>query len=227
MAKRAARAEKRARQAALLAVKTAHVAVVPRCLACQVRNDIVRDAVRLCHQCNLPYCLSCYRLSHRKGRPQFHTWTKYEQRLDSYHQEETRKAESHDAALNAHLARTNPRQYARRIAVAEFHWSDALVRQAGQLWLDADWERRGTLDLGQVMELLRTLLKKRADEVTSVRTALRHAWKKMDYQTTIGFEELIAIGPVFDAYFKHDALARVGKGGKAADNLGFDPSIFL
>ena len=101
------------------------------------------------------------------------------------------------------------------------------MRQAGQLWLDTDWERRGTLDMGQVMNLLRTLLKKRATEVKSVRTALRHAWKKMDYQATIGFEELIAIGPVFDAYFKHDVLARIGKGGTANDKLGFDPAIFL
>ena len=120
---------------------------LPLCLACKVRNHIKREAARLCHGCNLPYCVQCYRLSHRKGREKFHRWTNYEHKLVTCAVEETRKLQDYDDQLLKHLERVNPRQYRRKKAITKFRWTDGLLQVAGQIFLDRDPHNTGELDM--------------------------------------------------------------------------------
>merc|ERR1712166_708050 len=64
---------------------------LPFCVACKVRNHMQREAQRLCHGCALPYCIECYRLSHKKNIYQFHKYTTYEHILVTHAAVETRK----------------------------------------------------------------------------------------------------------------------------------------
>jgi len=199
---------------------------LPLCLACKVRNHMKREAARLCHGCNLPYCVECYRLSHRKGREKFHRWTNYEHKLVTCAVEETRKVQDYDDQLLKHLERVNPRQYRRKKAITKFRWTDGLLQVAGQIFLDRDPHNTGELDMGDTIELIRELLKKRADEMPVVRVAVRHGWKFMDYDFSITFLELVHFVPYYDSYFKHQMMEKL-KITNSGDKLGFDPAIFM
>jgi hypothetical protein len=203
------------------------VHALPDCLACKVRNDITRTAQRLCHDCNLPYCISCYRKSHKTGLPRFHHFTKYERRVDQFHEEDTRKKAHYETAHLKFLARTNPGQYRRQLAIADFKWSDILLRQAAQIFLEQDWQDTGEMDMPGALALLRELFKKRKNEVPSMRTALRQAWVYLESPPTINFPELVHTVPIYMRFFRHDAqvkLKLIEENGEGGD---FDVSIFV
>jgi hypothetical protein len=199
---------------------------LPYCTSCRVRNHVKREAQRLCHGCNLPYCIQCYRLSHRSKIYQFHTWTAYEHKLVTYAGEETRKKQDYDIAMLKYLERVNPRQYRRTNQIVRFKWTDGLMQIAGQIFLDKDWRNTGKLDMGDVIELIRELLKKRVDEMPSVRIAVRNAWTFLEHGLNITFPEVIRLLPYYDSYFKHQVIEKLKTDGKK-DKLGFDPAIFI
>lgn len=202
------------------------VHALPDCLACKVRNDIKRPAQRLCHDCNLPYCISCYRLSHKTGRPRHHHYTKYEHRVEEFHEEDSRKKAHYKTAYLKFLSRTNPEQYRRQLAITDFEWSDVLLRQAGQLFLELDWQDAGEIDMPQALSLIRTLLKRRKDEVPSMRVALKHTWLYLQYPDMINFTEFVNTMPVFMRFFRHDALLKL-KVINQGEEKDIDPSIFI
>ena len=80
--------------------------------------------------------------------------------------------------------------------------------------------------MGDTIELIRELLKKRADEMPSVRVAVRNGWKFLAHGMSITYQELIAFLPIYDAYFKHQVIEKLKKEG-SKDGLGFDPTIFI
>ena len=143
-----------------------------------------------------------------------------------FHEEDTRKKEHYETALLKYLARTNPSQYRRQLAIADFKWSDNLLRHAAQIFLEKDWRDTGEMDMSSVLDLLRELFKKRKDEVSSMRTALKHAWIYLENTETIDFTELVHTIPVYMRFFRHDAQMRL----KAIEESGegdFDASIFV
>lgn len=79
---------------------------------------------------------------------------------------------------------------------------------------------------GDTIELIRELLKKRADEMPVVRVAVRHGWKFMDYGVSITFLEVVHFLPYYDAYFKHQMMEKL-QITNSGDKLGFDPAIFM
>jgi hypothetical protein len=87
-------------------------------------------------------------------------------------------------------------------------------------------ENSSEIDMGDTIELIRELLKKRADEMPSVRVAVRNGWKFLAHGMSITFQELIAFLPIYDAYFKHQVIEKLKKEG-SKDGLGFDPTIFI
>merc|ERR1712166_1175052 len=199
---------------------------LPFCVACKVRNHMQREAQRLCHGCALPYCIECYRLSHKKNIYQFHKYTTYEHILVTHAAVETRKEQDYDDRMLKYLERVNPRQYRRKKAITRFQWTDALMQIAGQIFLNKDWENSSEIDMGDTIELIRELLKKRADEMPSVRVAVRNGWKFLAHGMSITYQELIAFLPIYDAYFKHQVIEKLKKEG-SKDGLGFDPTIFI
>eukprot|EP00946_MAST-07B_sp_MAST-7B-sp1_P003535 g3535.t1 len=203
------------------------VFALPDCLACKVRNNVTRTAQRLCHDCNLPYCVSCYRLSHKSGRPRLHHFTKYEFRVDQFHEEDTKKKAHYETAYLQFLARTNPNQYRRQLSIAEFEWSDNLMRRAAQIFIDIDWKDSGEIDMSNVLNLLRELFKKRRDEVPLMRTALRHAWMYLDNPTAIDFAELMHTVPVYMRFFRHQSQVHLQAIEKEGGGNGLDLSIFV
>ena len=123
---------------------------LPYCTACRVRNHVKREAQRLCHNCNLPYCMDCYRLSHRVSIYQYHRWTAYEHKLVTHAAEESMKEQHYEQSLLKHLARVNPRQFLRRKQITHFKWTDGLMQLAGQLFLDKDWKNTGRIGMGKM-----------------------------------------------------------------------------
>ena len=209
------------------AAHNAHaVSQLPLCTACRVRNHTKREAQRLCHTCNLPYCIECFRLSHRTKSNKFHRWTNYEYKLVTHAAEETKKEQDYDIAVLKHLERINPQQYRRKKQITWFKWTDGLMQIAGQMFLDKDWKNVGELDMGNTIELIRELLKKRAGQMPSVRVAVRNAWEFLEHGISINFTELVQLLPIFDTYFKHEIIEQIKRDGKK-DKLGFDPSIFI
>ena len=199
---------------------------LPFCVACRVRNHIKREAQRLCHGCALPYCIECYRLSHKKNIYQYHKWTAYEHKLVTHAAAETKKEQDYDDRMLKYLERVNPRQYRRKKAITRFQWTDALMQIAGQIFLDKDWENSSEIDMGDTIELIRQLLKKRADEMPSVRIAVRNGWKYLEHGISITWIELVQFLPIYDSYFKHEMIQKLKKDGNK-DGLGFDPAIFI
>ena len=79
---------------------------------------------------------------------------------------------------------------------------------------------------GDAIELIRELLKKKQDEMPSVRIGVRNAWTYLEHGLSITFTEFVQFLPYFDTYFKHQMVEKLKVDGKK-DKLGFDPAIFI
>ena len=77
------------------------------------------------------------------------------------------------------------------------------------------------------LNLLRELLKKRKDEVPSMRVALKHAWIYLENSPAVTFPEFVHTVPVFMRFFRHDALLKLQEIEKNGEGEDFDASIFV